>query len=60
MAEFPETVETQPELMGYHLAQAGPNEKAIEYLRKAGEAPYGGSSPKLMTRVRFPSAALVV
>jgi predicted ATPase/DNA-binding response OmpR family regulator/class 3 adenylate cyclase len=37
MAEFPETVETQPELMGYHLAQAGLNEKAIEYLRKAGE-----------------------
>jgi predicted ATPase len=30
-------VETQPELMGYHLAQAGLSEKAIEYLRKAGQ-----------------------
>jgi class 3 adenylate cyclase/DNA-binding response OmpR family regulator len=37
MARFPETVETQPELMAYHLAQAGLAEKAIEFLRKAGE-----------------------
>jgi class 3 adenylate cyclase/DNA-binding response OmpR family regulator/predicted ATPase len=34
---FSETVETQPELMAYHLAQAGLTEKAIEYLRKAGQ-----------------------
>jgi predicted ATPase len=34
---FPETVEAQPELMAYHLAQAGLTEKAIEYLRKAGQ-----------------------
>jgi class 3 adenylate cyclase/DNA-binding response OmpR family regulator/predicted ATPase len=33
---FPETVETQPELMAHHLAQAGLTERAIEYLRKAG------------------------
>ena len=37
MAGFPETVEAQPELMAYHLAQAGLTEKAIEYLRKAGQ-----------------------
>jgi predicted ATPase len=33
---FRDTVETQPELMAYHLAQAGLPEKAVEYLRKAG------------------------
>src|SRR5262249_23722207 len=33
---FPETVETQPELIAHHLAQAGLTERAIEYLRKAG------------------------
>jgi class 3 adenylate cyclase/DNA-binding response OmpR family regulator/predicted ATPase len=37
MEGFPETAETQPELMAYHLAQAGHTEKAIEYLRKAGQ-----------------------
>jgi predicted ATPase len=37
MEGFPETVETQPELMAYHLAQAGLTEKAIESLRKAGQ-----------------------
>jgi DNA-binding response OmpR family regulator/class 3 adenylate cyclase/predicted ATPase len=37
MDGFPETVETQPELMAYHLAQAGLAEKATEYLRKAGQ-----------------------
>ena len=34
--EFRDTVEAQPELMAYHLAQAGLAEKAIEYLQKAG------------------------
>jgi predicted ATPase len=38
IAEFPEEVEAQPELIVYHLAQAGLNEKAIEFLRKAGQA----------------------
>jgi class 3 adenylate cyclase/DNA-binding response OmpR family regulator len=38
MTEFPEEVEAQPELIVYHLAQAGLNEKAIEFLRKAGQA----------------------
>ena len=37
IAVFPETIETQPELVAYHLAQAGLSEKAIEYLRKAGQ-----------------------
>ena len=34
---FRDTVEKQPELMAYHFAQAGLTEKAIEYLRKAGQ-----------------------
>ncbi len=33
---FPEIVETQPELLAHHLIQAGLNERAIGYLRKAG------------------------
>jgi class 3 adenylate cyclase/DNA-binding response OmpR family regulator/predicted ATPase len=36
IAEFPETIEMQPELMAYHLSQAGLPERAIEYLEKAG------------------------
>ena len=35
--EFPETVETQPELLAHHLIQAGLTEQAISYLRKAGQ-----------------------
>jgi DNA-binding response OmpR family regulator/class 3 adenylate cyclase/predicted ATPase len=34
---FPETVETQPELLAHHLVQAGLTERAISYLRKAGQ-----------------------
>jgi predicted ATPase/DNA-binding response OmpR family regulator/class 3 adenylate cyclase len=34
---FPETVETQPELLAHHLIQAGLTERAISYLRKAGQ-----------------------
>jgi predicted ATPase len=37
LAGFPDTVETQPELMAHHLAQAGLTAKAIEYLRKAAQ-----------------------
>jgi class 3 adenylate cyclase/DNA-binding response OmpR family regulator/predicted ATPase len=36
ITEFPETIEMQPELMAYHLSQAGLTERAIEYLGKAG------------------------
>ena len=32
----PETVETQPELVAHHFAEAGLPERAIEYLQKAG------------------------
>jgi class 3 adenylate cyclase/DNA-binding response OmpR family regulator/predicted ATPase len=35
VAGFPETVETQPELMAHHFGQAGLTERAIEYWRKA-------------------------
>jgi predicted ATPase len=34
---FPETVETQPELLAHHLIQAGLTERAVNYLRKAGQ-----------------------
>src|SRR5215813_11982989 len=34
---FPGTVETQPELIAHHCAQAGLNRKAIEYLGFAGQ-----------------------
>ena len=34
---FPETVESHPELMAHHLAEAGLTEHAIEYLQRAGE-----------------------
>ncbi|MFL5284372.1 MAG: ATP-binding protein, partial [Rhodopila sp.] len=35
-AEFPVLVETQPELLAHHLAQAGLTGQAIEYWRRAG------------------------
>jgi DNA-binding response OmpR family regulator/class 3 adenylate cyclase/predicted ATPase len=34
---FPEIVDTQPELVAHHLEQAGLTERAINYLRKAGQ-----------------------
>jgi predicted ATPase/class 3 adenylate cyclase len=37
IAEFPETADTQPELIAYHLDHAGRSESAIEYLRKAAQ-----------------------
>jgi predicted ATPase len=37
MAGFPGTVETQPELIAHHLAQAGLAEEAIAYFQKAGQ-----------------------
>jgi class 3 adenylate cyclase/tetratricopeptide (TPR) repeat protein len=36
-AQFPDVVETQPELMAHHLEQAGLPGPAIEYLRLAGQ-----------------------
>ena len=34
---FPETVETQPELLGHHYTEAGLKEQAIPYWQKAGQ-----------------------
>ena len=34
---FPYVIEAQPELLAHHLAQAGSIERAIDYLRKAGQ-----------------------
>jgi DNA-binding response OmpR family regulator/predicted ATPase len=34
---FPSMIETQPEFLAHHLAQAGSVERGIDYLRKAGQ-----------------------
>src|SRR5262245_44886721 len=36
LSGFPETVETQPELMAHNFGQAGLTERAVEYWQKAG------------------------
>ena len=36
-AQFPETAETQPELLAYHYTEASLNEPAIGYWQRAGE-----------------------
>jgi predicted ATPase len=36
-SRFPQTVETQPELLGHHFTEAGLTEKAVGYWLKAGE-----------------------
>ena len=35
-AQFPDTAETQPELLAYHYTEAGLNEQAIGYWQRAG------------------------
>ena len=35
-AQFPQTAETQPELLGHHFTEAGLTEKAVDYWLKAG------------------------
>ena len=35
--QFPEQAETQPDLVAHHAAEAGLNEKAIDYWQRAGE-----------------------
>jgi predicted ATPase len=35
--QFPETVETQPELLAYHCTESGIHEQAVGYWHKAGE-----------------------
>jgi DNA-binding response OmpR family regulator/class 3 adenylate cyclase/predicted ATPase len=42
--DFPEIVETHPELLAHHLIQAGLTERAINYLRKAGQRGIGRSA----------------
>ena len=36
-ARFPETTETQPELLAHHCTEAGLNEQAVSYWHKAGQ-----------------------
>jgi class 3 adenylate cyclase/predicted ATPase len=47
-AQFPEIVETQPELMAHHLEHAGLPKQAIDYLRRAGQ--------RAIERSAFPEA----
>jgi serine/threonine protein kinase/predicted ATPase len=35
--KFPQTAETQPELLGHHFTEAGLTEKAVEYWLRAGQ-----------------------
>ena len=41
---FPEIVDTQPELLAHHFAQAGSLDQAIEYWRRAGLRSVGRSA----------------
>jgi predicted ATPase len=34
---FPNTIETRPELLAHHLSEAGLILRAVDYLRKAGQ-----------------------
>jgi predicted ATPase/class 3 adenylate cyclase len=43
-AQFPETAETQPELMAHHYTEAGENEAAISYWQRAGQRALQGSA----------------
>ncbi len=43
-AEFPETVEAEPELLAHHYENAGNAEAALRHLRRAGERAAGTSS----------------
>src|SRR5262249_46957898 len=36
-ARFPETLETQPELLAYHYTEAGLSQQAVGYWQRAGE-----------------------
>jgi predicted ATPase len=42
--QFPETVETQPELLAHHYTEAGLIGQAIPYWQRAGERAYGRSA----------------
>ena len=37
-AQFPETTQTQPELLAHHYTEAGLNEQAVGYWQKAGQS----------------------
>src|SRR5262249_1703261 len=43
-AQFPETAETQPELLAHHYTEAGPTEQAVAYWYKAGQRASEGSA----------------
>jgi TOMM system kinase/cyclase fusion protein len=43
-AQFPETVETQPELLAHHFTEAGLAEHAVPYWQRAGQRASAGSA----------------
>jgi len=43
-AQFPETAETQPELLAHHYTEAGLNEQAVKYWDKAGQRAVASSA----------------
>jgi class 3 adenylate cyclase/predicted ATPase len=42
--EFPDTAETQPEILAHHFTQAGLDDRAIDYWRRAGARALRGSA----------------
>jgi predicted ATPase len=52
-AQFPETVETQPEVLARHCAEAGLTEKAVDYSFKAGQRAIArGAMPEAVAQLR--------
>jgi predicted ATPase len=45
-AQFPETTETQPELLAHHFTHAGLHEQAVEYWYKGGQRASARSAPR--------------
>jgi class 3 adenylate cyclase/tetratricopeptide (TPR) repeat protein len=43
-AQFPDTAETQPELLAHHLAEAGLTERAVDYCLRAGRRAMASSA----------------
>jgi class 3 adenylate cyclase/predicted ATPase len=43
-AQFPDIVETQPELLAHHYTEAGLSEQAVDYWQRAGERSNGRSA----------------
>jgi class 3 adenylate cyclase/tetratricopeptide (TPR) repeat protein len=52
-SQFPETIETRPEVLARHCVEAGLVERAVGYLRKAGERAIArGAMPEAVAQLR--------